>query len=205
MLTNVYIMPKSYTFPTLLDEVKTVSITKLKEFGYMKPDSFKSGLLTWSRRGEEIGSINITVNLRGSPYCNLWYTYNKEEKVSYRVNLTTVVSNLGRGKIWYFVCPHTGKRCRKLYSAGKYFLHRDAYPQAMYECQTYSKRSRQVNKVCKIMYGSDELYEELYSKHFKTHYAGKPTKRYKKILNELEYIRQNQAQALKIFEKELYR
>src|SRR5690625_7639150 len=81
----------------------------------------------------------------------------------------------------YFICPHTGKRSRKLYSAGKYFLHRDAYPHAMYECQTYSKRGRMVDKVCKIMNGSDKLYEELYSKHFKTHYAGKPTKRYKQI------------------------
>lgn len=198
-------MPKSYTFPTLLDEVKTVSISKLKEFGYFKPDSFKSGRLIWSRRGEEIGSISISVDLRQAPECYLSYTYNKEEQVSYTVNLTSVASNLGFGKIWYFICPHTGNRCRKLYSAGKYFLHRDAYPHAMYECQTYSKRGRQIDKVCKIMHGSDNLYEELYSKHFKTHYAGKPTKRYKQILNELEYISQNQAHAMKIFERELYR
>jgi hypothetical protein len=198
-------MPKSYTFPTILDEVKTVSITKLKEFGIINSNSFKSGQLTWSRRGEQIGSINISVDLREIPKCYLWYTYNKKEKVSYKVNLDFVESNLGRGKIWYFVCPHTGKRCRKLYGVGKYFLHRDAYPQAMYESQTYSKRYRQIDKVCKIMHGSEELYDELYSKYFKTHYSGKPTKRYKQILNELEFIRQNQDQAMKTFMSELYR
>jgi hypothetical protein len=184
-------MPKPYTFPTLLDEVKQISITKLKEFGYFEPDSFKSGLLTWSRRGEQVGSINMSVDLRESPQCYLWYTYNKEEQVSYEVDLDSVESNLGRGKIWYGV--------------GKYFLHRDAYPHAMYECQTYSKYGRMIDKVCKIMNGSDKLYEELYSKHFKTHYAGKPTKKYKQILSELEYIRQNEAQALKTFKRELYR
>jgi hypothetical protein len=198
-------MPAYSKYPTLLDEVKQISITKLKEFGYMEPDSFKSGRLIWSRRGQEIGSINISVDLRNSPQVYLNYTYNKEEKISYKIDLVSVDSNLGIGMIWYFVCPHTGKRCRKLYGAGKYFLHRDAYPNAMYECQTYSKRGRQIDKVCKIMNGEEKLFNELYSKHFKTHYAGKPTKRYKQILSELEYIRQNQDQALRIFEQELYR
>jgi len=170
----------------------------------MEPGSFKSGQLKWSRRGQEIGSINASVDLRRSPVVFLSYTYNKEEQVKYKVNLVSVESNLGIGKIWYFICPHTGKRCRKLYSAGKYFLHRDAYPNAMYECQTYSKKGRMIDKVCKIMNGSEKLYSELYSKHFKTHYAGKPTKRYKQILNELEFIRQNQDQAFRVFEQELY-
>ena len=45
------------------------------------------------------------------------------------------------------------------------------------------------------VYGSyfklDDLYEELYSKHFKTHYYGKPTKRYLKLMrkiNKAEHI-----------------
>ena len=197
-------MPKPYTFPTLLDEVKTVSISKLKEWKYLESDSFKSGTITWSRAGEQTGSISIYSSMREEPYIRLDYRANNEP-VDYKVRLVSVPSNLGRGKIWYFVCPVTGKRCRKLYGVGKYFLHRDAYPNAMYECQTYSKRGRMIDKVCKIMYGSDELYEELYSKHFKTHYAGKPTKRYRQILNELEFIRQNQDQAMKVFERELYR
>jgi len=197
-------MPKPYTFPTLLDEVKTVSISKLKVWNYLEPESYRSGTITWSRAGEQIGSINIFCTMRNEPYIWLTYRFNGEP-VDYKVKLVSVASNLGRGKIWYFLCPVTGKRCRKLYGVGKYFLHRDAYPQAMYESQTYSKRGRMIDKVCKIMHGSDELYEELYSKHFKTHYAGKPTKRYKQIMNELEYIRQNQGQAMKIFQRELYR
>jgi hypothetical protein len=198
-------MPRYSIFPTLLDEVKQISITKLKEFGFMDPDSFKSGQLTWSRRRQEIGSINIFVYLQESPFAELSYTYNKEEQIKYKVDLVSVESNLGIGRIWYFVCPHTGKRCRKLYGAGKYFLHRDAYPDAMYECQTYSKRGRQIDKVCRIMHGEEKLFNELYSKHFKTHYAGKPTRRYKLILSKIEYYRQNHEQAFKIFEQELHK
>jgi hypothetical protein len=39
------------------------------------------------------------------------------------------------------------------------------------------------------VYGSyfrlDRLYEELYSKHFKTHYNGRPTKRYLKLMEQI--------------------
>lgn len=189
-------MPKYSTYPILLDEVKQISITKLKELGYFEPDRFKSGRLIWSIRSQEIGSISLSVDLRKSPQVFLNYTYNKRENVSYRVELESIDSNLGIGKIWYFVCPHTGKRCRKLYGVSKYFLHRDAFSNVMYECQIYSKKARKIDKVFKIMNGEEKLYSELYSKNFKTHYAGNPTLRYKTILSELNRIENLQNWAL---------
>jgi len=40
------------------------------------------------------------------------------------------------------------------------------------------------------VYGSyfklDRLYEELYSKHFKTHYKGNPTKKYLRIMEQIQ-------------------
>lgn len=104
-------MPAHYTFPTLLDEVKQVSITKLKEYGYMNPDNYKPGRLIWSSKGQEIGSIRISVDMTETPQAIFFYTYNKEEQVNFRVKLTSTNSNLGKSKIWYFVCPHTSKRC----------------------------------------------------------------------------------------------
>ena len=32
----------------------------------------------------------------------------------------------------------------------------------------------------------DKLYKQLYSKHFKKFYAGKPTKKYKRIMEQLQ-------------------
>lgn len=192
-------MPAHSTFPTLFDDVKQISISKLKEWDYFNAEGFKSGRLVWSRRGQEIGSISLSVDTRKDTYCTLSYTVNKDEHIKYRVDLDTVPSNLGVGKIWYFVCPHTGKRCRKLYGAGKYFLHRDAYPNAMYETQTYSEFARKMNRVFDSVFGTDKYYETLYSKHFKKYYAGKPTKRYQKILNKLDESRMMESEALAYF------
>ena len=55
----------------------------------------------------------------------------------------------------------------------------------MYESQTKSKSWRQMDKVYGSYFKLDELYEELYSKHFKTHYNSKPTKRYLSLLNKI--------------------
>ena len=55
----------------------------------------------------------------------------------------------------------------------------------MYESQTKSKSWRLMDKVYGSYFKLDELYEELYSKHFKTHYNGKPTKRYLKLLEQI--------------------
>jgi len=54
--------------------------------------------------------------------------------------------------------------------------------------QTKSKKYRQINKTFGVYFKSDELYSELCSKHFKTHYAGKPTKRYLQIMSQIQEI-----------------
>ena len=69
-------------------------------------------------------------------------------------------------------------------------MHRSALPSGMYECQTKSKSWRQMEKVYGCYFDLDNLYEELYSKHFKKFYAGKPTKRYLKIMRQLQKVEQ---------------
>jgi len=68
-------VPRYCTYPTILDEVKQISLTKLSEFGFMEPDSIKSGHLIWRGSGQEIGKINVSVDLRISPIIYLNYTY----------------------------------------------------------------------------------------------------------------------------------
>jgi len=94
--------------------------------------------------------------------------------------------NLGKGLIWYFLCPQTNKRCRKLYSIGGYFLHREAFSGCMYETQTQSKKHRQLDKSLGAFFKTDDLYSQLYQKHFKKTYAGKPTKKYLRILEQIK-------------------
>ena len=179
-------MPKPHTFPTLYNEALQISISKLKEWEYLNPEQIKSGTITWSRNGRQTGSISIKVNTHSEqPYIELDYKY-RDEPRNYKVRLVSLPSNLGKGLIWYFLCPHTNKRCRKLYLIGGYFLHREAFNGCMYETQTQSKKYRQLDKTLGAYFKSDNLYSELYKKNFKKTYAGKPTKRYLRIMEQIQ-------------------
>jgi hypothetical protein len=179
-------MPKHHTFPTLYDEVLQISITKLKEWEYLNPEQVKIGTITWSRNGNTTGSISIRVNtFSEQPFIELDYKY-RDEPRNYKIQLVSVPSNLGKGLIWYFLCPQTNKRCRKMYSIGGYFLHREAFHGCMYESQTRSKYYRNIDKVYGPYFKQEKLYEQLYKKHFKQTYAGKPTKKYLRIMEQLE-------------------
>ena len=181
-------MPKPHTFPTLYNEALQISISKLKGWGYLDPKQFKSGTLNWSRNGNPTGSISIQVNTHSDqPYIELDYKY-RDEPRKYKVYLTSTHSNLNKGEIWYFICPQTKKRCRKLYSIGGYFLHREAFNGCMYETQTQSKKYRQLDKTLGAYFKIDNLYSELYKKNFKKYYAGKPTKRYLRIMEQIQKL-----------------
>ncbi len=179
-------MAKPQTFPTLYDEMKTVSISFLTKYGYLKPNQWQSGTITWRKNGTKPGSISIRVNTQPeSPYLELDYKCN-ETLINYRVQLVSAPSNLGKGVVWYFVCPRTGKRCRKLYLADTYFYHRSAFRGCMYEKQTQSKKSRYLDKTLGVYFRTDQLFEQLYKKHFKKQYAGKPTKKYLRIMEQIQ-------------------
>ena len=174
-------MAKPYTFPTLYDEALQIHISKLKEWGYLQPSHIKSGTLTWSVRGQKRGSISILVNTYNEHhFMVLDYKFNDEDR-KYKISLAQVPSNLGKGSMWFFLCPQTGKLCRKLYSIGGYFFHREAFKGCMYESQTQSKHYRSLKKIYGTYLQADNVYEQLFSKNFKSHYAGKPTKKYVKL------------------------
>jgi len=160
-------------------------ISRLKEWGYLEQGQTMSGTITWSTNGNPTGSISIRTNTQSEqPYIELDYKF-KNEPRNYKVYLTSTPSNLNRGEIWYFNCPQTNKRCRKLYSIGGFFFHREAFNGCMYESQTQSKKSRELDKTLGAYFKSDSLYSELYKKHFKKSYAGKPTKRYLRIIEQI--------------------
>ena len=93
-------MPKPHTFPTLYDEVKTVSITFLTKHGYLKPNQLKAGSVHWSRNGESICSISIRVCTHSE---NLFLEFDykcNQVPIKYEVQLVSAPSNLGKGLIW---------------------------------------------------------------------------------------------------------
>ncbi len=177
-------MAKLPTFPTLYDEAKRISISNLKRWGYLESCSYKRGTVTWSRGDTQIGSIQIAMNLlEAKPYLELSYSIN-DSPINYRVPLVQVPSNLGKGSVWYFLCPQTEKRCRILYLVGTRFLHREAVRGAMYQRQTCSKKWRGFKRFLDRWDKTCALDDAISQKHFRTHYSGKPTRRFKRLLEQ---------------------
>jgi len=178
-------MPAHHTYPTLFDEVKTVSISFLKKHGYLTPNKWQSGTVTWSRNGIETGSISIRVNTHPeSQYLELDYVCN-DAPVNYSVTLVTAPSNLGRGVMWFFICPHTGKRCRKLHQVDTFFYHRTAFSGCLYASQALNKKRRYLDDALASLFHPNQLIEQLHKKHAKRQYGGKLSKRYLRILEAM--------------------
>jgi hypothetical protein len=56
----------------------------------------------------------------------------------------------------------------------------------MYECQTQSKRIRSWNDSLGAYFKSEQYYELINKEHFKKTYAGKPTKKYLRLLEQIK-------------------
>lgn len=176
-------MGRYANYPTTIDELREFNISFLSKHNYLKPDTFKTGSVIWTSQNGEKNSISIQTTISESRcFLILDYTFNKTENINYKVRLIKRPSNLGTGFIWFFVCPFTGKVCRKLHLINGYFQHRTALMGAMYQTQLQSKKWREWNKY----FENDFIYNELYSKNFKKTYKGKPTKKFLRLSKKIK-------------------
>lgn len=170
----------------IFEQCDSLTITELRRFKLLVAGHSKSGIIRFSVGGQPTGSVWVYVDAEDS-YGELHLSYTSDgESIEYSVPLVTVRSNLGKGYIWYFRCPSTQKRCRILYCAGKYFLHRAAYDNCIYRIQTSSKLYRPWEQMIMRLRKADELEKELQKKYSKTHYLGLPTRKYRAYLKYAE-------------------
>ena len=153
--------------------------------------------LHWTRGGQPAGQIGITIDTC-EMYVELDYRYNNEPR-NYRVPLIAVPSNLGIGQVLFFVCPATGRHCRKLHQVGGWFLHRTAFKGCLYQKQTYSKAERAFDAI--LAYDDFGLFDEL--RKCKKSYRGKPTRRHTKLLRHLERSERQYAAAAHLWRHRL--
>lgn len=178
-------MGRFANYPTTVEDCLYLSIKKLKEWDYLTNNGTKSGTISWSRNGTPHSKIGIVITKNDfETFMILDYSVNGEPK-KYKVEIISKPSNLGKGEVLFFVCPNTGKLCRKLLLRNGYFLHREAFNGLMYSKQLESKKNRDMFKLFDTCYLSDEVYEERYKKYFKTHYNGKETKRFKRLNSKI--------------------
>jgi hypothetical protein len=172
-------------YPTTIEDCKTISISKLKEWNYLTYGK-KSGVISWSTNNVVHSRISIEVTFTDEQkFIVLDYKTN-DENIRYKVKIECLPSNLGKGEVYYFRCPNTHKLCRKLYFLSGYFLHRTAFRNLMYQKQLESKKNRKLFKIFDASFVPDEVYDERYKPYFKTHYKGKPTKRYLRLQTRID-------------------
>lgn len=178
-------------YPTTVEDLRSFDISFLVKYEYIKPDQIKTGSIIWTSSHGTKNSISIRTAIKETTgVLTVDYTFNKTEKVFYNIQLITRPSNLGTGLLWFFVCPFTGKVCRKLHLINGYFKHRSALPGLMYQNQIESKKVREWNRIFAKDF-NDDVYTELYSKNFKRYYNGKMTKRFARISKKLQEMENN--------------
>jgi hypothetical protein len=187
-------MPRPSNYPITYEDCKSIEIKILKKNNYLQSNQLNECIIRWYINEETTGRMQLIVNtLSANPYIELSYALN-EEGIQYKVQLIKEKSNLGIGEIWYFICPFTNKRCRKLYLLNKYFSHRNRFKGVFYEKQLLSKSNRKTlglfNKINQI----NDAIEETNSKHFRRYYNKIKTKRLvklRKIINQEIDIKEN--------------
>ena len=181
-------MAKTPTYPLIIDRCLTVSIADLKRWGCLKPGNYRSGTVYWERGGEREASVGYIVSLSiefEQAYIQFNYTYDGQP-VQYAVPLIPVPANIGKGLVWFFRCPFTGQRCKKLHLIEGRFMHRSAVRGAMYKRQTDSKKWRLVNRFFDMSEIQADVWNAMQKPYFKAEYQGKETRRYTRLIRKVE-------------------
>ena len=153
-----------------------IDIRLLKKWGHFNNDSMSIGRWSWSRNGEQTGSVGYRVD---SDHMVLNYRHRirggEWEAIEQHIPLDRTPCNYG-GFRWWFLCPHCSRRVAVLYGAGKYFLCRHCHG-LTYSSQQESLPDRLLRKDRKIrkrLGGGNNLLEPFPFKpknmHWKTYY-----------------------------------
>jgi len=172
-------MAKSPTFPLILDRCYTVSIGDLKRWGCLNRGQWRNGSVYWEQGGRRVASIGYMAFISSEPreaYIQFNYNYDGQP-VQWRVPMLSVPANIGKGLVWFFRCPVTGKRCKKLHLIDGRFMHRSAVRGAMYRRQTESKEWRKTTRYFDAYDTGAAIMQEIEKPYFKEMYRGKPTRR----------------------------
>lgn len=130
-----------YGLTETIEEMLQLSITDLKRLGMLQPGAYQYTPVNWTRGGRKTASIAVATDTRGE-IATVRFVYNcNGSPVDYTAPLRFAPSNLNRGGYYYFVCPVTGRSCRKLYLVGGRFVSRFAF-RALYDKQTKSRAER---------------------------------------------------------------
>jgi hypothetical protein len=174
-------MPKPATTPVIIDSLRCLSIKMLKSRGLLQKERTIEGEITWNNSITKELSASVGFEIETNtekPYIRLNYSIEKKN-FNYPVYLVKIPSNLGKGCIWYFICPDTGNRCLKLYLNDEYFISRVAVRKegGVYSSELVPKSARYGNLDFKRTRKLMRQVLETQKSYAKSHYRGRKTKR----------------------------
>jgi hypothetical protein len=167
------------------DDTRHFSVFFLNKYhNFQVGESAYNRNIIWSRNGTETGRINYDLFMdQENPRIVLQYKsrFSGEEEwisMSYSVPLEAVKCHLG-GVRWYFGCPNCSKRVAMLYANDHYFVCRLCANLTYESCQE-SKRFRGFPWK---MFTNDCKADDLFKTLKRTHYRGKPTRKYQRCMD----------------------
>ena len=131
-----------------IESALSLDLRRMFELGALRVGSNTAGPWCWTRDGETVSSIRYRATL-GDESGSLTLDYStgtdeERKQITCTLRLVSLPRHYG-GRIWYFVCPYTGRRARKLYKWAPidWFCHRTAIsPKPTYACQRVSGSER---------------------------------------------------------------
>jgi hypothetical protein len=180
-------MPKPSTYPTLIEQEKTLTTSYLSKCGYFNAEYKATGYTGWTSNRTKDLDIRITSIMEENKVrVILNFIDFNSEPVEQTIYLTSKVSNLGTGLIWFFICPFTGAICRNLIFVNNRFMHRSNLINAMYGSQAESKYWRKIFQLQPNIPTTNKILDEPNKPYYKRYYKGQLTKRYQKYLSTVK-------------------
>jgi hypothetical protein len=98
-----------------------------------------------------------------------------------RINLTSKPSNLGKGLVWFFICPLTDTLCRKLYRCRTNdFLSYKAFKSVGHQLTYHYQNLSKLDRTMSLSRHFKRKLKDLEEKKNCIAYDGKPTKQWSK-------------------------
>ena len=174
----------------ITEDVQSIKMTFLRKHHHLLTgNSYCNQRLTWYRNDSETGRINYDIIFNeGSPKMILDYKvkgWNEEgwTNMKYSVDFDSTPCHFG-GRRFYFLCPYLknnqvcNKRVGILYLKNRYFCCRECAHLSYYSCNENKRMRGYPWRVLTDSWKADKIYQTLK----RTHYKGKPTRRYQKCL-----------------------
>lgn len=147
--------------PAVIDYIPRITLSNFKELIRQQSKTDETLCARFTCKGIQYTAVTF---LNKNEMLFYWDHKGEHRKVT--ISLCSEPSNLGKGRVWYFLCPYTGHKCRKLFLDGKVIASRYAF----YHVYSYQNESR----ISRVIRGCGES-DNPERKYGKAMYKGKTT------------------------------